>query len=333
MRHPRRGLSMFSKPVFFDPTGKRGRFVKGAARIFGALAAVVVALFLAILVVVPQLEGNVDNELFPHVSIRCAWAPTCSPAHATTTASNPELLGSAVSLATELRQQETIRADRPPAAGLPRRQSVPAALGRLKDRPLSIGFYVNWDDNSYPALKQALPSLDWVIPSWLSLEGPTMELKTEVDDRALQFVRTTKPKTPILPMIQNAVDGKWDGPALARLLADPAARAERIQNIVSFLEANKYQGLTIDFEEVPDKSQPDLRSFLLEISQAFSAHGLALVLAVPFDNDSWPYADYAGIVDYMLLMGYDQHWDGSAAGSIAGQDWFERTLEQAIEGT
>jgi hypothetical protein len=265
------------------------------------------------------------------VSIRCAWAPTCSPAHPITTASNPELLGSAVSLATELRQRETIQAARPPAAGLPRRQAVPAALGRLKDRPLSVGFYVNWDDNSYPALKQALPSLDWAIPSWLSLEGPDMAFKTEVDDRALQYVRTTQPDTPILPMIQNAADGKWDGPGLGRRLADPEARAARIQSMVAFLEANKYQGLVIDFEEVPDKSQRDFRAFLVEISEAFSAHGLALVLAVPFDDDSWPYADYAGIVDYMLLMGYDQHWDGSAPGSIAGQDWFEKTLEKRLK--
>ena len=36
-----------------------------------------------------------------------------------------------------------------------------------------------------------------------------------------------------------------------------------------------------------------------------------MVLAVPFDDDSWPYVTYARIADYMLLMGYDQHWDHS----------------------
>ena len=54
-------------------------------------------------------------------------------------------------------------------------------------------------------------------------------------------------------MIQNAVEGKWDGAGLARLLADPTARAARIDEIVAFLETNKFQGLTIDFEEVPAK--------------------------------------------------------------------------------
>ena len=76
---------------------------------------------------------------------------------------------------------------------------------------MSVGFYVNWDDNSYPALKRALPHLDWVIPGWLSLEGPDLELKADVDDRVLKLIQETKPDVPVLPMIQNAVEGKWRG--------------------------------------------------------------------------------------------------------------------------
>ena len=132
-------------------------------------------------------------------------------------------------------------------------------------------------------------------------------------------------------MIQNAVEGKWDGPGLARLLADPAARTARIEDIVAFLQSNKFQGLTVDFEELPPGAQKDLRDFLSELSSALTSHGMAMVLAVPFDDDSWPYATYAQIADYMLLMGYDQHWDQSAPGSIAGQGWFETILDKRMQ--
>ena len=43
------------------------------------------------------------------------------------------------------------------------------------------------------------------------------------------------------------------------------------------------------------------------MSDAFAEHGLAIVLAMPFDDDSWPYAAYAKIADYIVLMGYDEH--------------------------
>ena len=52
-------------------------------------------------------------------------------------------------------------------------------------------------------------------------------------------------------MLQNVSQGKWDGPGLAKLLADPGRREKLANEIVSFLAANKLQGVTIDFEDVP----------------------------------------------------------------------------------
>jgi len=219
----------------------------------------------------------------------------------------------------------------PQAESSPDRRPVPVAPKGQDERPLSIGFYVNWDDNSYPALRRTLPHLDWLIPGWLNLEGPTMDLKPNIEDRALKYIHATKPNIPILPMIQNAVEGRWNGARLARLLANPTARTARIKNIVGFLETNKFQGLTIDFEEVPAKAHNDLQAFLTEMSQAFAEHGLVIVLAVPFDDDSWPYAAYAKVADFLLLMAYDQHEEEGAAGSIAGQSWFEKTLNKRMK--
>ena len=58
---------MLGKPIFFDPTGRR------------------LVVFTATLVIVPRMEDkSFDQQLSVHTSIRCAWAPTCSPAHAIT---------------------------------------------------------------------------------------------------------------------------------------------------------------------------------------------------------------------------------------------------------
>src|SRR5262249_35620140 len=154
----------------------------------------------------------------------------------------------AAKLAADLREKERALRTKHPQAWVMDRQPVPTSLASPGGRSLSIGFYANWDDNSYPALKQALPHLDWIIPDWLSLEAANMELKSDVDARVLGYIQTSKRDIPILPMIQNAVQDKWDGNGLARLLADPATRAARIEEIVGFLDKNKFQGLTVDFE-------------------------------------------------------------------------------------
>jgi cellulose synthase/poly-beta-1,6-N-acetylglucosamine synthase-like glycosyltransferase/peptidoglycan/xylan/chitin deacetylase (PgdA/CDA1 family) len=321
---------MTGKPVFFDPTGKRGRALVKLAWALGTLSLVVMTAFVATLLTVHR--PAVEQGPIAHASIRCAWEPTCSTAHglSVATAADPEALRSATRLAAELREDERDLHHRPQASVVERR-SVPTALVRPEGRPLSIGFYVSWDDNSYPALKRALPRLDWVIPSWLSLDGPDVSLKAEVDDRVLGFIQATKPNTAILPMIQNAADGQWNGAGLARMLADPATRAERIGQIVAFLDKYKFQGVTIDFEDVPEAAHKNLEQFLTELHAAFVAHDYAILLAVPFDDDSWPYEAYANIADFIVLMAYDEHEDAGSPGSIAGQDWFEDTLDKRMK--
>jgi cellulose synthase/poly-beta-1,6-N-acetylglucosamine synthase-like glycosyltransferase/peptidoglycan/xylan/chitin deacetylase (PgdA/CDA1 family)/spore germination protein YaaH len=311
---------MQKKPVFFDPTGRRATRVSRLALLAGVVSTLFVVACAASLFVDPSMVGLHIGE---RTKTRHALADV--------KAAEPELLRSAAKLAAEVRakQKQLHPRSHLNKPGAP--HSPPPSLDKPADRPLAIGFYVNWDDSSYPSLKRALPTLDWVIPTWMSLSGPDMGLHTSVDDKALNLIRKQKPSTPILPLLQNAVGGTWDGPGLARLLADPVQRQQRIAQIVAFIGANHFQGVTIDFEEVPPASQKDLKAFLSELNDAFDAHNWGIVLSVPFDDPSWDYAGYADIVDFELLMAYDQHWAGKDPGSIAAEDWFEKTLDERMK--
>jgi len=243
-------------------------------------------------------------------------------------ATQAELLKAATTLAADLKEKQAILAQQRKVDVAPRAQHP--SLTRPDGRALSIGFYVNDDDNSFPDLKKAAPHLDWLMPSWLNLEGPDLALKSNVDNRVLQYLGSAKPGMPILPIVQNFSGEKWDGAGLAKLLANPTARTALVQNLETFLEQNKFQGLTVDFEEVPPSAQPDLKLFLQELSESFADRGYTIVLAVPIDDDDWPYETYANIVDYLLLMGYDEHWSTGKPGSIAGQHWFEQALDKRM---
>ena len=52
--------------------------------------------------------------------------------------------------------------------------------------------------------------------------------------------------------------------------------------------------------------------------------------AAPFDDDDWPYKAYADIVDYTMLMAYDEADDSGPPGAIAGQGWYERMLDKRM---
>ena len=144
-------------------------------------------------------------------------------------------------------------------------------------------------------------------------------------------MRETRPGVPILPVIQNEANGDWNGPGLQELLADPARRAVLKNGIVSFLAANKLQGIVVDFEEVPQGAYTDLVNFLGELSATFAPRGWIVVQAAPFDEASWPYVRFAKVVDYTMLMAYDEHDETGSPGAIAGEQWFEETLDKRMK--
>jgi cellulose synthase/poly-beta-1,6-N-acetylglucosamine synthase-like glycosyltransferase/peptidoglycan/xylan/chitin deacetylase (PgdA/CDA1 family) len=306
---------MHRKPIFYDPTGRRASRVSRFGLALAVVSTLLVVACAVSLFVGPSLGvlslGRHEHGL-----------------HAKAAA--PQLVRPAEKLAAEVRARERQLRHRT-VTRTGQAHTPPPSLDRPGDRPLAIGFYVNWDDSSYPALKRALPTLDWVIPSWLSVSGPDMALHTAVDAKALNLIRRNKPSMPILPLLQNAANMQWDGAGLAKLLADPARRQARISEIVGFLAAYHFQGVTVDFEEVPPEAQADFKTFLGELSDAFAPHGWGIVLSVPFDDESWDYKGFADIVDFELLMAYDQHWAGKDPGSIAGQDWFEQTLDKRMK--
>lgn len=315
---------MTRHPIFFDPTRRRSVILNHLGRIASVVSTIVLLLFIASVLVLPS------STVLP-----------ISPPHkraplnvANDIAKRRELLPAARRLADEARSN---KAGLPKWAVKPRvvpeasPKQLSAIRARAGSRPLTIGFYVTWDDSSYGSLEKALPKLDWVVPSWLELTGPDLALKTGVDQKSVALLRAQKQRPSVLPMLQNASEGKWDGPGLARLLADPVKRQARLKSLVSFLEANEAQGLVIDFEEVPKDAHKNLLAFLKEMRAEFAPRGWQVAICAPFDDPEWNYRAYAAATDYLMLMAYDEHFEEGQAGAIASQSWFVDKLSRRMK--
>lgn len=313
---------MSDKPVFLDVTGRRATRIS----LIGWIAAIVSSAlgigFVISLFAVPQLEHvKLPGELSV---IRAQELERKAEA--------PGLLPTATQLAREarLRKKELEHRRKLRIERNSRAHALAGAMAPHPGRPLSIAFFPNWEASAYDSLKVALPQLDWVMPTWLSLQGPDLAMKESYDARVYGLIRRSKKTVAILPVVQNATLGKWDGPGLAKLLADPKRSAALIGKLGAFVQTHKLQGVVIDFEALPVSAHGDLGRFLKALKKNFNAHGLTVAMAAPFATDNWPFAVFAKDIDYTILMAYDEHLTPSAPGSIAGQAWFEATLDKRM---
>jgi len=313
---------MANKPIFFDETGRRAARLSVLGWAGAIISTIVGIAFLASIVAAQQITS-------PQLPVRM----TANNA-LVNRARDPALLKSAARLSAEVRAREQIARRwklRNAHQGETNRE-LAAALRPRQGRPLALAFYVNWDEGeSYAALKRSLPKIDWVLPSWLAVNGPDMSLKITMDGKALRLVRGERPDVPILPVLQNAKQDTWYTSELQELLADPSRRTALEKSLVGFIAANRLQGIVVDFEMVPPGAYDDLNTFLHELSAVFAPHGWIVVQAAPYDDEGWPYAAFAKSVDYTLLMAYDEHDATSGQGAIAAEPWFESVLDRRMK--
>src|SRR5258706_12981279 len=118
---------------------------------------------------------------------------------------------------------------------------------------------------------------------------------------------------------------------MAALRGNKAARQNLVRDVVDYTVGSHQAGVVVDFEEVPDATQPHFREFAAELGPALHSVGLKLMIALPARDDSYDYKFFGKECDAIVLMNYDQHWLTSPPGPIAAQDWFVENLRQVLE--
>jgi len=319
-----------SSPVFYDPRGRRWRHVKRTYLALGVIITALAAIFIASVLANPFLGPRLNLRQLSSLPKKSDIAPQPiavpkTPTELRAKKARDDLKKAYSVTPAVLGQRRELMPIVPPPTNTP--LTAPA---QFTSKPLSIGFYVNWDESSYASLERNLNHLDWLMPQWVHVvdaKDGASPIEVDLDAPALNLVRQKRPQIQILPMLQNLDDEKWQSDVLARAVADEGSRQRLIAALAQFVEQNKFGGLCVDFEEPTRDTQPNLLRFMQELQAAFKPRGWIVVQAVPFDDPDWNYRDYATASDYLMLMAYDEHYAGSKdTGSIASQSWYEQNL-------
>lgn len=291
------------KPIFYDASGRRNRWTMRA--FVALLAAVVIAagIFAATVVAVP----------IPDPLAMAMERP------------QPRPIGQQVARLRRHAGHRIASIRRDVASWLPA-----GAPARPPARPLSVGFYVPWDDASRASLARHIGQLDWLMPSFYSVTGPAHRLEVTPDRRFDALLAATPRRPKILPVVQNAKNDRWDSAGATALMRTKATRAAFLNQLDAALDQRHADGAVFDFEELPTGAQGNYLALLHEARARLAAKGRVLAVTVPAQDDDWDFRAYAAVSDRLILMAYDQHSPATAPGPIAGQDWFVRQLDTAI---
>jgi cellulose synthase/poly-beta-1,6-N-acetylglucosamine synthase-like glycosyltransferase/peptidoglycan/xylan/chitin deacetylase (PgdA/CDA1 family)/spore germination protein YaaH len=283
--------------IFHDPSGRRGRRAGLAVGLVLATIAAIGAGFAVTIALAPQLPNLQLKDPFVRSALH-EETPRKRLRHLPwTRVPRPGVLTSAVSGA---------------------------------QRPLTMAFYVDYDDNSRHSLSAHVSKIDVVSPQWITLVGAAGDITVADDPQASAIIANAAKPPSVLPSVINYHDGMWDGAQGAFDIVNPAARRNLIAKLVDQAGKRGFAGYVFDLENLPDDAAKAYPAFLAQARAALRPLGREVWATTPFDDRSWPLKEIQAATDTVVLMAYDEHYQTGDPGAPASQEWFQSNLAETL---
>ncbi len=306
---------MESKPIFYDPHGKRRVRMSRLAAAVSMIAAVLSTLFAVILCfTIPTLRDPAPKT-HKNSGILGAINPKDSTPSIFNTKARKDLFS-------EIAKSKT-KVKKPPT----------------KVEKIVAGFYAPWEESGLHSLIAYKSHLTHLIPAWLTLgtDGKSIDFSDfDLDENpknieVLEVARSAGLR--IMPLISNSKLGVWNPDSVHKLLNSKEAQKAIAIRLRDWLLAkeNNFQGINVDLESLEDDDYDKLPGFLDELRAVFSPKGLRVSTDVEAFTTKEQEKRIADASDWVMLMAYDEHAEEDSAGPIASIDWTENVLDQALE--
>ena len=161
-------------------------------------------------------------------------------------------------------------------------------------------------------------NLNVVSPRWYTLSNSGNFVSIAADTKYLKDAHSKGKK--VWPLFGNKFD-----PVLTDLVLSNATKRQKLVSALkdSLVQTNS-DGINVDFENIDPKNKQDFVRFVTELKKALQPHGIKVSVDVtrenmdPFWSGSLDRKALGKVADYIIMMGYDEHWGGSpVAGSVA----------------
>lgn len=171
-------------------------------------------------------------------------------------------------------------------------------------------------------LESALAStsgVNVISPTWYNLAGNDGSLNSYANASFVE--KAHEMGVQVWPLIKDFDTGHDESLDRAALFASKENRARIINKLMSEAREYGFDGINVDFEKGSEENIEHYLQFIRELSLQCKANGLILSsdIYVPASFNMFYNRGEQGVwADYIIIMGYDEHWAGCPeAGPVA----------------
>lgn len=214
----------------------------------------------------------------------------------------------------------------------------PEYTSLTKEEKICLGWHAIYAESGNSTLNDvtaAGSSLTVIAPTWFSINSNSGTLRSFARQ---SYVNNAHEKgLEVWGVVDdfNYKNETGEDIDMVVILSATTTRTNLINQIMQAAEDCGMDGINIDFENISEASGEAFIQFLRELSIRCRKQGLVLSVDnyVPYHFNSYYDLEEQGVlVDYVIIMGYDEHWAGSQeAGSVASLSYVKYGIEKAGE--
>jgi len=204
-----------------------------------------------------------------------------------------------------------------------------------KDFEICLGWHQMESTSGNDSLKGLIKdagSLNVVSPTWMKISDAGGGITSLVSE---SYVKTAhKNNLEVWALISDFNSDENGSYYINQVLPYSSKRKILVNNIINEIKKCGADGVNIDFEMISSSTADDFIQFLREMSLECRKEGIVLSVDnyAPTGGNSYYNREAQGkVVDYFIIMGYDEHWAGCGkAGSVASLPFVENGIKNTI---
>ncbi len=216
--------------------------------------------------------------------------------------------------------------------------AVPEYTSLTSDDKICLGWHAIFAKSGNDTLGEVLANasgLTVIAPTWFSIKDGEGNLQSFASSSYVEKAHNNGVQVWGVVDDFNYAANNGVELDLYSLLGATTTRTQLIDNIMAEALGCGMDGINIDFEKIDAASGIHFVQFLRELSIRCRAEGIVLSVDnyVPYNfNSYYDLAEQGVVADYVIIMGYDEHWAGSdEAGSVASIGYVRYGIEKTME--
>lgn len=201
----------------------------------------------------------------------------------------------------------------------------------LMDEPVNMAWHqvTSQEANSYFAdAVQNVSGVNVISPTWFYIQDTAGNIASIASSDYVAQAHERGMK------VWGLIDNFTVEVSTTETLSKTSSRQNLIRQLMEAAASVGLDGINVDFESLSEDVGIHFLQFLRELSIECHKNGLVLSVDNPVPEDFTSHYDRAEqgrVVDYVIIMGYDEHYVGSEeAGSVASLPWVEKGIQDTL---